>query len=328
LRIGWSRIAHGEVIRQSEIGSPGLSDVAFSKSAIASFHLPCRRSIIVENLALTPEAVCDFPAAAKAFDRAFALVPNSFEAKSLRARVETEWKGDLSMMKNLLASLPPDFESFGMVTLGRFNVCFFRAQIRWSAKRFVARSAGKPPRPDEHTLAEVVPCCTGLPAHSGSGKSTRWIRTCVEHRGAGVGGESAGFGAPRAHRLDLRWLGAEKEVIREGNRALELLPESKDAMDALVLVIALARIHAITGDGKKAIDLLQHSLQTPAGLTCMKFGWTPPGTCCAKIRGSNGWSNSHREAAVAAGVSPADWRNHVQCELRRGLPRDKGAVPA
>jgi hypothetical protein len=36
-----------------------------------------------------------------------------------------EWKGDLSMMKNLLASLPPDFESFGTVGLARFNVCFF-----------------------------------------------------------------------------------------------------------------------------------------------------------------------------------------------------------
>ena len=85
--------------------------------------------IIIENLGLTFQAVRDFPAAAKAFDRAVALVPNSFEAKSLRANVETEWKGDLRMMKNLLASLPPDFDSFGMVALARFNVCFFERKF-------------------------------------------------------------------------------------------------------------------------------------------------------------------------------------------------------
>jgi hypothetical protein len=89
--------------------------------------LPCRRPIVVENLALIYEAVRDFPAAAKAFDRAFALVLNSFEAKSLRARVEMEWKGDLSMMKNLLASLPPDFESFGMVALAGSTSVFSSA---------------------------------------------------------------------------------------------------------------------------------------------------------------------------------------------------------
>jgi tetratricopeptide (TPR) repeat protein len=70
-------------------------------------------------------------------------------------------------------------------------------------------------------------------------------------------------------------LGGKKDAIREGNRGLELLPESKDAMDAPVLVVALARIYAITGDGEKAIDLLQHSLQTLAGLTVHEIRLDP-----------------------------------------------------
>jgi tetratricopeptide (TPR) repeat protein len=73
------------------------------KQSIADYEKAASLSpgdpIIIENLALTYQAVRDFPAAAKAFDRAVALVPNSFEAKSLRATVEMEWKGDLSMMK-------------------------------------------------------------------------------------------------------------------------------------------------------------------------------------------------------------------------------------
>jgi hypothetical protein len=35
-------------------------------------------------------------------------------------------------------------------------------------------------------------------------------------------------------------------------------------MDAPVLVVAMARIYAITGERKRPIDLLQHSVQTPA----------------------------------------------------------------
>ena len=58
-------------------------------------------------------------------------------------------------------------------------------------------------------------------------------------------------------------------------RALELLPESKDAMDAPVLLVSMARIYAITGEAEKAIDLLQHSLQTPAGLTVAEIGLDP-----------------------------------------------------
>jgi serine/threonine-protein kinase len=46
-------------------------------------------------------------------------------------------------------------------------------------------------------------------------------------------------------------------------------------MDAPVLELAMARIYAITGEHEKAIDLLQHSLQTPAGLTVHEIRLDP-----------------------------------------------------
>jgi tetratricopeptide (TPR) repeat protein len=70
-------------------------------------------------------------------------------------------------------------------------------------------------------------------------------------------------------------LGRNEEAIREGDRALELLPESKDAMDGPILVISMARIYAITGDREKAIDLLEHSLQTPAGTNVHELRMDP-----------------------------------------------------
>ena len=130
-------LAEFEIARHGLPNDPGIFLAIASierrqgkwKEAIVNFEKAASLSpsdpIIIENLGLTYAAVRDFPAAAKAFDRAVAVVPSSFEANSLRARVEADWKGDLGPMKKLLANLPADYESFGAVTLARFNVNFF-----------------------------------------------------------------------------------------------------------------------------------------------------------------------------------------------------------
>jgi TolB-like protein/Flp pilus assembly protein TadD len=231
--------------------------------------------IIVENLALTYEAVRDFPAAAKTFDRAVALVPNSFEAKSLRARVEMEWKGDLDMMKHLLASLPPDFESFGMVALARFNLCFFERKfaealnVLWRSPLENLHGQTSTPLPKSFLAAQVFRLIPDAEkAHAEYEHALSIAERALE--------ESPQDSARHALiGLIYAGLGRKEDAIREGNRALELLPESKDAMDAPVLVVSMARIYAITGEPEKAIDLLEHSLQTPAGLTVHEIRLDP-----------------------------------------------------
>jgi TolB-like protein/Flp pilus assembly protein TadD len=249
------------------------------KEAIADYEKAASLSpsdpIIIENLALTYQAVRDFPAAAKTFDRAVALVPNSFEAKSLRATVEMEWKGDLSMMKNLLAGLPPDFESFGMVALARFNVCFFERKfddalnVLWRSPLENLHGQTSTPLPKSFLAAQVYrlipdPEKARAEYEHALGIAQRALEESPQDsaRHALIGLIYAG-------------LGRKEDAIREGNRAVELLPESKDAMDAPVLVVAMARIYAITGEPEKAIDLLQHSLQTPAGLTLHEIRLDP-----------------------------------------------------
>jgi TolB-like protein/Flp pilus assembly protein TadD len=247
--------------------------------AIADFEKAVSLSpgdpIIVENLALTYEAVRDFPAAAKAFDRAVALVPNSFEAKSLRARVEMQWKGDLGMMKTLLASLPPDFESFGTVALDRFNVCFFERKfdealnVLWRSPLENLHGQTSTPLPKSFLAAQVYRLIPDAEkAHAEYEHASSIAQRALE--------ESPQDSARHALiGLIYAGLGRKEDAIREGNRALELLPESKDAMDGPVLVVAMARIYAITGEPEKAIDLLQHSLQTPAGLTVHEIRLDP-----------------------------------------------------
>ena len=249
------------------------------KEAIANFERATLLSpgdpIVVENLALTYEAIRDFPAAAKTFDRAVALVPNSFEAKSLRARVDMEWKGDLKLMRELLASLPPDFESFGMVTLARFNLHFFDRNfdealaVLWRSPLENLHGQTSTPLPKSFLAAQVYRLIS----------NTEKARAEYEHA-LGIAQralEESPQDSARHALMGLIYagLGRKEEAIREGRGALELLPESKDAMDGPLLVVSMARIYSITGEAEKAIDLLEHSVQTPAGLTVHEIRLDP-----------------------------------------------------
>ena len=56
----------------------------------------------------------------------------------------------------------------------------------------------------------------------------------------------------------------KEEAIREGRRAVELLPESKDAMSGPWISGYLAMIYARLGDLDSALPLLEHLLTAPA----------------------------------------------------------------
>ena len=67
--------------------------------------------------------------------------------------------------------------------------------------------------------------------------------------------------------LILAGLGRKEEAIKEGKRAVELLPESQDALDGPEVAVVLAQIYAWTDEHDQAFELLDHLLQVPSSLT-------------------------------------------------------------
>jgi tetratricopeptide (TPR) repeat protein len=67
--------------------------------------------------------------------------------------------------------------------------------------------------------------------------------------------------------LILAFLGRKEEAIAEGKRAVELLPESKDAFDGPQATTTLAQIYAWTGELDEAFRLLDHLFAIPCNLT-------------------------------------------------------------
>jgi TolB-like protein/Flp pilus assembly protein TadD len=74
-------------------------------------------------------------------------------------------------------------------------------------------------------------------------------------------------------------LGRKEEALREGRRAVELLPVEKDAIDGIALVANLAMIAAWVGDKDVAFEQLDKSIRRPSPLSyggLKLFPWWDP----------------------------------------------------
>jgi serine/threonine-protein kinase len=62
-------------------------------------------------------------------------------------------------------------------------------------------------------------------------------------------------------------LGRKEEALREGRRAVELLPSTKDALDGTEVLYFCAVICAWTGEHDQAIEQLETLAKLPAGVS-------------------------------------------------------------
>ena len=67
--------------------------------------------------------------------------------------------------------------------------------------------------------------------------------------------------------LSLAYLGRKAEAIREAERAVELLPISRDAHFGPYVQHQLVRVYILTGENEKALDTLEPLLKIPYHLT-------------------------------------------------------------
>jgi serine/threonine-protein kinase len=65
----------------------------------------------------------------------------------------------------------------------------------------------------------------------------------------------------------LAGLDQKEAAIAEGKRAVELLPESQDALEGPKTTLSLAQIYTWTNEPDQALQLLDHLLTVPNGLT-------------------------------------------------------------
>jgi serine/threonine-protein kinase len=221
---------------------------------------------LLANLALNYQAMKDYEAAEKIFNRGIQLDPKAFSLRGLKAQLAIYAKGDLSICERELAAVPPGVDPDGLVTLSRFSMLTLQ-------RRFPEALAVLQQRHEEifHGPSGTSPKAffEGITYHF-MGEPVK-AREALER--ALVISEQAVRESPndptRHIQLGaiLAGLGRKDDAIREGQRAAELLPESRDALDGPQITIGLAQIYAWTGEKDQAFQLIDHSLSIPGGIS-------------------------------------------------------------
>ena len=221
---------------------------------------------VLMNLCYSYMAQRDFEAANKTVDRLIATSPQSFVARALKGFIALQLKGDLGTAEKVFSSIPSESDP-GLTTLARFWILKLKRnfpealQVLQQFHSEILHETSTAPAPKAFLEAEIY-LLQGDEAKA---------RTALEH--ARVVSEQLLREAPEdaarhgQHGLILAALGQKQEAIIEGNRAVELLPESEDAFDGPQVTATLAQIYAWTGEFDEAFRLLDHLLVVPNGLT-------------------------------------------------------------
>jgi tetratricopeptide (TPR) repeat protein len=194
------------------------------------------------------------------------VAPQSFAVRGLKAKLALEWKGDVSVSEKFLSEVPAGVDPEGIVTLSRINVLIL--QRRFAEALQLVEKMPKETVHGEGTAPTPKAFFEGI-LHFMLGEKDNAradferARVIVEESVRDVPDDASRHAQLGAIFAGLR---RKEEAIREGKRAVELLPESKDAFDGPQVTIALAQIYCWTGEKEQALQLIERSLSTPNGI--------------------------------------------------------------
>ncbi len=222
---------------------------------------------VLQNLGINYMAVRNYEAAEKTFDRGLKIAPTEMGLHAMKAQLAIAWKGDVNAWAQGLMQVPAGFDPEGMVSEARIGLLFYQRKF-----------------PDALALLQKLP---GDTIHGENGTHTPKMmlegicyyfmgekdkaRAAFEQAREFV--EKQVREAPTDATLHGRLgminagLHRKEDAIREGERAAELMPESKDALAGPEITVGFAQIYVWTGESDKALALIEHSLNSPAGIT-------------------------------------------------------------
>jgi tetratricopeptide (TPR) repeat protein len=206
----------------------------------------------------------DWGNAATAAARASAMAPDS-PTITIETNSVIFWsKGDIKPLRDALAAIPAGVDPDGVVTLARCDAALVARDFA-AAEQAVATSSSPlllsamgVPIPKEYLLG-LIAMARGEAAQAR--QFFEEVRPKLEAESAAVP-----FDSFRHSQLGLlyAYLGRKDDALREGRRAVELTPESRDHLVGPPFNGMLALICARVGEADQAMALIEHLLTVPA----------------------------------------------------------------
>jgi len=228
----------------------------------------------VRELIFTNTAMRRWPEAARWVEQLRAMAPASIVAKIQSGYVDFWSKGDTALLKSFLNQVPSGVDPDGGVTSVRWEVAMLDRDYA-AARRAIDASSAK-------ELSYTAEVATPRSFFEGSIALAQGdiVGAQKYFQDAQPVFENAVKVAPLSaiRHANLGWLyafmGRKEDAIREGRRAVELKPESKDAVDGVIANCYLALIYARVGEKDLAFPLLERLLKTPGAVDSVDYSVT------------------------------------------------------
>ncbi|MDB6147415.1 MAG: hypothetical protein JWO45_1079, partial [Spartobacteria bacterium] len=231
--------------------------------------------------ASTRASLRDWPAAVAGYERLLAIEPNNISIKLDLARLTIEPAGDFAAARKLLAGIPPGLHGApGQPSVIDVSI----TQTRWDIAMLARDFPGAEKILADYKGDEFLDPLVGLKTYDaarlalarGDADSARLLFEKVRPIYEADVRDHPDFERIHARLARLyAYVGRKDDAIRESLRAVELCPESKDAVDGPRYAFSLAWVYARTGEVDQAITLIERLLTTPNGvsLTDLRLNW-------------------------------------------------------
>jgi serine/threonine-protein kinase len=204
-----------------------------------------------------------YPEALNAYDRALAWSPDDVASAVNKARVQLIWKGDAGPPNAVIAKFPAGSDPDGKLTAEKYLLELFKT---FPVEAWATLSPL--PLKTVTTKYEVVPkVLLGAMAAEAQGARAS-ARSLYESARTQLEPEVHDHPDDFRYRAPLgrayAGLGRKQDAIREGKRAVELLPISRDAFDGSTILEDLGGIYAQVGEPEKALEIIEKLLSIPS----------------------------------------------------------------
>ena len=219
-------------------------------------------------------AMRDWPNTQTTAERLLALTPDSFNAKEQIGYVDFWINGTTTRLKSELAGVPAGKDPDGAVTSARIDASLIDRDPA------AAEQALRTSSLDEFSYFNGVDAprsyFAGVIALM-RGDSATVQKEFSQARDFFAAAIAEAPDAPERHAflgLSCALLGEKHRAIAEANRAVELRPESQDALDGPILKAVLALVYARTGENARSIELLRYLLSVPGAVDSANYSIT------------------------------------------------------
>jgi tetratricopeptide (TPR) repeat protein len=186
--------------------------------------------------------------------------PSAVGPKLHLAYLEVYRNGNLSAARNILQNIPPAYDYEGVV-LERWDLAMLERDYA-TAEKILTDFPSKDLFNQEGSPKTFYQGRTALARGDGE-SAQRYFAATLPALEGWMRKDPDESDRHAVLGLLYAYMGRKEDAIREGRRAIELEPESKNAFHGAAWAAYLALVYALTGEQDQAITLIKRLLSTP-----------------------------------------------------------------